>query len=1000
MKTSERFPWLSSAITALVLLTFVGRDQAASAADFAINGQRFTVPDGFVVELAAGTNLVQRPVSASFAADGRLYVTDSSGSNDKPDQQLKNPTHRILCLEDTNGDGRFDTVKVFADKVMFPQGCLWYEGSVYVAAPPSIWKFTDTDGDGVADKREEWFKGGTLTGCANDIHGPFLGPDGYLYWTKGAFSEQTHTLGNGRVLKDRAAHIYRAKPDGSDLDVIMTGGMDNPVEVAFTREGEAIFTSTFIDFSQPGYRDGIGHAIYGGVFGKANDALEDGRVKRTGPDLMQPFIQMGAAAPSGLCRSYRASFGVRLWDVFFSTSFNLHKVSQHVLRTNGATYISTDRDVLVSDSQDFHPTDVLEDVDGSLIVVDTGGWYKLCCPSSQLTKPDVLGGIYRLRHSGTRNLSAGDRRNGYWSMAMPPSLPPKDAFYAGKWARHGDEKAEDWILTRLQGILTNGNEWFPKTDVVRVAAEGLGRVGYRPAVPTLLQAISAFRDDELLIRCLTRALLDIGASLETREGLMSSSTATQRAALIALDQMDGSDLKAAEVVPFLSANDERLRTAASWVLSHHPEWGEDLAGWFREQLGAPVSDPARLASLYSQFSILTRAESGQQLLADVVSNRGFKSEARVAALNAMADARLKQAPASWKAAVLQGLGSLTSEAIAAGRTGSETGAPIQLAAIRAARSVNGGTEMTTALNGLADDPRQPVDLRLEALSALPVGSALSGMGFDFVCARFASTNAPMARSFAVSILSRAKLTVSQLSALTDTLKSAGPLELTRLLAVFAVGGDDALGQKLLAALKESKSARSLNPGQIRPQLAKFPETTRKESEEFLASLNADAGKQAARLDSLLAELKSLPGDIRRGQAVFNSSKAACVACHKLGYLGGNVGPDLTSLGAARTERDLLESIVYPSASFVRSYEPMTVATKSGEELSGVLKKDAPDEVVLATGPGVEIRLARNDIIEMRPGTVSVMPQGLDEQLSRQELSDLVTFLKNTKWGPQ
>ena len=180
--------WLFSVLAALLIA------QSASAADFMVNGQRFTVPEGFVVELAAGTNLVQRPVSAGFAADGRLYVTDSSGSNDKPDQQLKNPTHRILCLEDTNGDGKFDTVKVFADKVMFPQGCLWYEGSVYVAAPPSIWKFTDTDGDGVADKREEWFKGGTLTGCANDIHGPYLGPDGYLYWTKGAFSEQTHTL--------------------------------------------------------------------------------------------------------------------------------------------------------------------------------------------------------------------------------------------------------------------------------------------------------------------------------------------------------------------------------------------------------------------------------------------------------------------------------------------------------------------------------------------------------------------------------------------------------------------------------------------------------------------------------------------------------------------------------------------------------------------------------------------------------------------------------------
>ena len=77
-----------------------------------------------------------------------------------------------------------------------------------------------------------------------------------------------------------------------------------------------------------------------------------------------------------------------------------------------------------------------------------------------------------------------------------------------------------------------------------------------------------------------------------------------------------------------------------------------------------------------------------------------------------------------------------------------------------------------------------------------------------------------------------------------------------------------------------------------------------------------------------------------------------------------------------------------------------IATKDGEEQSGVLRKDAPDEVLLATGPTTEVRIARSDIKEMRPGSVSVMPQGLDEQLSRQELADLVAFLKNTKWGPQ
>jgi putative heme-binding domain-containing protein len=109
---------------------------------------------------------------------------------------------------------------------------------------------------------------------------------------------------------------------------------------------------------------------------------------------------------------------------------------------------------------------------------------------------------------------------------------------------------------------------------------------------------------------------------------------------------------------------------------------------------------------------------------------------------------------------------------------------------------------------------------------------------------------------------------------------------------------------------------------------------------------------------------------------------------------------LTSIGQVRTERDLLEAIVFPSASFVRSYEPVIVATKAGEELSGVLRREAAEELILATGPETEVRIARADVADLRPGQVSVMPQGMDEQLTRQELADLLAFLKNTKWGAQ
>ena len=163
------------------LLLTVATVLDASAAEVKLGKHKFQLPDGFSIQRIAGPPLVDRPICADFDEQGRLYVADSSGSNDPVEEQVKNPTHRIVRLEDSNGDGKFDKSTVFADRMMFPEGTLWYNGSLYVSGAPSIWKLTDTDDDGVADKREEWWQGKTLTHCANDLHGPYLGPDGWFY---------------------------------------------------------------------------------------------------------------------------------------------------------------------------------------------------------------------------------------------------------------------------------------------------------------------------------------------------------------------------------------------------------------------------------------------------------------------------------------------------------------------------------------------------------------------------------------------------------------------------------------------------------------------------------------------------------------------------------------------------------------------------------------------------------------------------------------------------
>src|SRR5205823_9159696 len=108
-------------------------------------------------------------------------------------------------------------------------------------------------------------------------------------------------------------------------------------------------------------------------------------------------------------------------DNLFACQFNMRKVSRHILEPDGATFKCRDEDFVVSDNHDFHPTDVIEDADGSLLVIDTGGWYKLCCPTSQLAKPDVLGGIYRIRRTGAPRVRDPRGVNIAWT-AAPPEL--------------------------------------------------------------------------------------------------------------------------------------------------------------------------------------------------------------------------------------------------------------------------------------------------------------------------------------------------------------------------------------------------------------------------------------------------------------------------------------------------------------------------------------------------------------------------------------------------
>ncbi len=125
-------------------------------ADISLDGQIFTLPDGFTIEVIARPPLVNRPVTGDFDEEGRLYVSDSSGSNDK----VAEATCRKAASHSAAGRHRWRWPLRSPHRVRgqddVPRGDDVADGSLYVSAPPTIWKLTDTNGDGVADQRQEW----------------------------------------------------------------------------------------------------------------------------------------------------------------------------------------------------------------------------------------------------------------------------------------------------------------------------------------------------------------------------------------------------------------------------------------------------------------------------------------------------------------------------------------------------------------------------------------------------------------------------------------------------------------------------------------------------------------------------------------------------------------------------------------------------------------------------------------------------------------------------
>ena len=520
-------------------------------------------------------------------------------------------------------------------------------------------------------------------------------------------------------------------------------------------------------------------------------------------------------------------------------------------------------------------------------------------------------------------------------------------------------------------------------QVRRVAAEALGRIGDNSAVPAILAALADEQNDRVLDHSLTYALMEIGDRDSTAKGLAHDSPRVRRAALAALESMTAGRLEAKSVIAQLNAKDATLRETAWWIAGRHPDWGTYLVDYFREQLRtiekmtAPEKD-----ELAARCALFQKAEPIRKVVGDRLAGLTDPPSQR-SLLRALARSGLKSFPNEWKEGVLLALFSRDDDTVRDA-----------ISVLRAVPTTEAESAYIVAkVEGFRGRISAPLakELLYSLHAAAPPGTRLPANLVSEVISDIHRDRLSVVRAAAADLLTRTTLPAEALIILAKVLETANPVEVGKILPAFAKSTDEKIGRSLIEALSAPALRNVVRTEAIKPILDKYPQSVRDDAEKLYALLAEVRKGEIGKLEKLLKEMPA--GEIRRGQLVFNGAKGQCVACHKIGYVGGTVGPDLTRVGGIRSERDLLESIVFPSASFVRSYEPVKVVTADGRSLNGILKKDAPDEIVIVVAADKEERVARADIEQITPSALSIMPAGFEQQLSTQEIADLIAFLK-------
>ena len=910
------------------------------------------LPDGYQLEVVAASPLVTHPIMGCLDDKGRLFVGDAVGVNWNKAQLEANPPNRVLMLEDTDKDGSFDKSTIFADKMTFPQGACWLNGSLYVGSPPGIWKLTDTDNDGVADQREMIVGGFDYTGNAADIHGPFLHPNGRLYWCHGRKGHKVVQKDGTLVDESLACGIWSCKPDGSDVAWHSLGCGDNPVEVDFTRDGDIIGVQNLY-YTQP-RGDTIIHWLYGGIYERSDQLKAIAHLPRT-LETMPVMYNFGHVAVSGCCfwKNYgsadqgSADTPVRTPGAqqFMVTHFNTQRLVRMELTPSGSTYKAVENEFLRLHNPDIHLTDVMEDPrDGSLLLLDTGGWFRIGCPSSLMAKSDLLGAVYRIKSKkpqiASQSAGATLRKTDLQSQIV--ALKSND--------EHARRQALEWVAKtqphdgEVLGVLGQllDQELDPSSEHLLIYA--------------LRQMKPPFHSGPSSDRYVSRWLLIELA----RHGSQKSFANTVEGLLPRLDP---------EKSPALA---DAVRRSFEVV----PDGEEVAARAFTEWLKASNIAQGRLAFIKQVISGQLAKPSAQELMTAMLGHTS--AEVRIVALTILASQTTGTTNDAWLPALDKLL--------------AESPTPQVFDAIKKLKSPH----FDAALQAIANDTKRPLAIRLKALDSAK-SVKLAGETFAMVKGVLAdSASSSAAKIQAAGMIASAPLAKPQLLEVAPLFATLGPVELKTLLGIVRKSKEPEVGRTFASEIAKNPVISSQQESLYRTAFSDQPpeifETI------ILPAYNAAVAATEAKKRQLapLADKVIASGNASNGKKNFEMGKGTCIACHKIGSAGRPIGPDLSHIGAIRTERDLLESILFPSNTLARDYEAHVIETSDGQQTLGVIKSHTAEGLLVIDIAGQEKTISHQTIAGDTTLITSLMPQGLDQTMPEADLLDLVAWLRSLK----